>query len=978
MIEVNKQSIRNIKERGVAHKKSDYLQDFASDIHAGSKNLSIAHLNIRSLRNKVDEVRLLLRVCKFDILAITETHLDKGISNRQLQVDNYKIVRRDRHSDSIGGGCLVYIANHICSMRMNSFESADIEGIWLKILVNSTAFVVGTIYRPPSDLTFFKSFQLMLEKVWLKHRNVVILGDFNCDFAARKFDGTLSSDYGKKLQSLLQQFDYTVVNNQPTRVTSNTSTLIDLVITSKVEMIKSTRILDLGISDHMLVHASVKTKVQRPPPKIVKARTFKNFDRVEFSKDIRDAPWSVCSVFDDPDDCYWAWSHIFNNICQRHAPYRETKIRRQSLPWITPQIRHLMNLRYKSLQKAKSTNDERLWSEYRQLRNRITREVRLAKTKYYTEQFDKVKDCKSYWKLVKNSTCSQLSQPILAIRNVDGSIETSDQGKAEILNEHFSTIGEKLANDFSKIEQSDVHSQTDQITTPSVTEINLSFKVIEQSLTNLKENKASGPDMVAPKLLKYAGKALIPSLFSLYSISANCNRVPDTWKLANVSALFKKGDETDKHNYRPISLLCVPGKLMETSVASTISSHILNHNLSSSHQWAYKKGHSTELLLAKMTEDWRKALDNNLVVGIVFVDFRKAFDSISHPILLQKLLKLGIAGDLWGWIKDYLSHRYQVTQVNGCRSEAKPVSFGVPQGSVLGPTLFALFCNDLPNITSSENSEIHMYADDTTIYVIGPNPDVVAKYLNTILRKLYVWCCQNLLTPHPGKSEFMLLNRSRFVGPLQPIELGGCTIKQVSSTRCLGVEIDDRLKWNIHVTALMKSFTQKLNLLRSLYFLPTQAREEFYFKVILPSVTYGLVVWGSCGKTFLANLEHIHVRAAKIIHRMDWYTPSEEVLAKVHWRTIESTYEERLLALTYNCYHGNSPVPLQELFTKNNSKYDMRKKMTIKVIKPNTDLLKKSISYQGAVLWNSLDNDTRSIDNLRAFKCAVKKRQRQS
>ena len=150
-----------------------------------------------------------------------------------------------------------------------------------------------------------------------------------------------------------------------------------------------------------------------------------------------------------------------------------------------------------------------------------------------------------------------------------------------------------------------------------------------------------------------------------------------------------------------------------------------------------------------MTEDWRRALDN-LVVGIVFVDFLKAFDSISHHILLQKLQGLGIAGDLSCWIKYYLSNRSQVTIVNGCSSASMPVEFGVPQ-------LFSLFCNDLPDTVNEGDGEIHMYADDTTLYVIAYTRDIVATTLNNILSQLYDWCCRNSLNPQPGKTEFMLL-----------------------------------------------------------------------------------------------------------------------------------------------------------------------------------------------------------------------------
>jgi hypothetical protein len=176
------------------------------------------------------------------------------------------------------------------------------------------------------------------------------------------------------------------------------------------------------------------------------------------------------------------------------------------------------------------------------------------------------------------------------------------------------------------------------------------------------------------------------------------------------------------------------------------------------------------------------------------VDFRKSFDSISHSLLLQKLQGLGIAGDLWSWIEDYPSGRTQVTILNGSRSSPQPVKFGVPQGSVLGPTLFALFCNDLPNVIDDSEGELHMYADDTTIYVVAPSPDIVANMLNSVLGKLYHWCGRNLLTPHPGKTEYILLQRGSFTGPLQGVKLGDNNIRQVTSTRCLGVQIDNTLK----------------------------------------------------------------------------------------------------------------------------------------------------------------------------------------
>ena len=186
--------------------------------------------------------------------------------------------------------------------------------------------------------------------------------------------------------------------------------------------------------------------------------------------------------------------------------------------------------------------------------------------------------------------------------------------------------------------------------------------------------------------------------------SAVSNSVPASTKTANVLALFKKETELSTNQENWLNRL-LPPQLQ----------HISEHNLGHSHQWAYGKGHSIELLLVKMIEDWRRALDKNLVIGIVFVHFRKAVNSISHHVLLNKLQAVGVASDLWCWIKDYLADRSQATIVNGFQSETLPLKFVVPQGSVLGSTQFSVFCNDLPDVIEDCDSEIHMYADDTTI-----------------------------------------------------------------------------------------------------------------------------------------------------------------------------------------------------------------------------------------------------------------------
>ena len=306
-------------------------------------------------------------------------------------------------------------------------------------------------------------------------------------------------------------------------------------------------------------------------------------------------------------------------------------------------------------------------------------------------------------------------------------------------------------------------------------------------------------------------------------------------------------DETDRGNYRPLSILSILSKIMESCVNDVIVDHVFNINhLVTDNQWAYRNGHSTELLLAHLTETWRHAVDSGLVAGVAFVDFRKAFDCVNHEILLNKLqCRFGIRGPLLAWLTSCLTSRSQYTVLNGQRSILSHVTSGVPQGSVLGPTLFFLYTSDLVEFVQS--ATVYMYADDTTVYCIGESIDEVSATLNQSLKELYAWCSINRLTPHPKRSECMLIHRGSFTGPLPPIFLGGYFLNWVKYSRLLGVDIDNKLSWTSHVSDLKKNFANKLSLIEKCRFLPKHVLLNLYFKVIIPSVTYGIAVWGGGG-----------------------------------------------------------------------------------------------------------------------------------
>ena len=275
-----------------------------------------------------------------------------------------------------------------------------------------------------------------------------------------------------------------------------------------------------------------------------------------------------------------------------------------------------------------------------------------------------------------------------------------------------------------------------------------------------------------------------------------------------MNAAFKKGISKDRGNYRPLSLLSVPSKLVEDVIGKGLDKNIAEIGTATSNQWGYKKGISSETLLLYLTEKWKFALDDKKVIGALFIDFRKAFDTVCHSTLNHKLHAMSVSGAINELLMNYLKDRSQYVEVNEEKSELRAVDIGVPQGSILGPRLFAIYVNDFP--TAVQVGELHMYADDTTAFVIANTADEAIHYLNIIADDINSWCSKNRLTIHCDKTEAMLITRTQVCGPLLPIKIGEQVIKYVKTTKCLGVIIDNHLKWQHQIDAVCKSYAPKV------------------------------------------------------------------------------------------------------------------------------------------------------------------------
>ena len=300
-----------------------------------------------------------------------------------------------------------------------------------------------------------------------------------------------------------------------------------------------------------------------------------------------------------------------------------------------------------------------------------------------------------------------------------------------------------------------------------------------------------------------------------------------------------------------------------------------------------------------------------------------------------------------------MAEREQYTVINGVPSENTKVARGIPQGSVLGPILFALYTSDLPKAVITATT--FMYTDDTTMYCVGESVDQVTTTLNKALEELALWCKHNSLVPHPKKCEGMILKRNHLIGPLGSLKINQHLIKWSLSSKMLGETIDNNLTWSKHISELKRGFVKKLNLIKRGRFSPRNSLLDLYLKVILSSVTYALPIWGCCtNKNEFNSLEPIHCRAARVIYNLLRDMPSEDVRKTANWDFLFDTYKVKIATLIYNIYNRITPPCLEHIIQRKEHKYDLRHQHRVRAQRFET-YVKNSISRGGSIVWNILE-----------------------
>lgn len=448
---------------------------------------------------------------------------------------------------------------------------------------------------------------------------------------------------------------------------------------------------------------------------------------------------------------------------------------------------------------------------------------------------------------------------------------------------------------------------------------------------------------------------------------------PDDLKLAKVLPIYKSGSTTTLSNYRPISVLNYFSKIFEKVVYNKVINFLDEYNILVDNQFGFRQGHSTHHALITLVDKITKCMDNgDLVIGI-FLDLKKCFDTVDHDILIKKLYAYGIRGTLCNWFKSYLSDRSQYVLYDGEESDIKPITCGVPQGSILGPLLFLIFINDFAN--ASKTLYYVLFADDTNVFLAGKDIHVLVDQIQSELLKLSIWLQANKLTLNLDKTQYMVFHRAKRKTFDINIKINDCVIEQVIYTKFLGVIIDNRLDWTNHISYISSKLSKGIGIIcRARKFFTKAALTTLYNSFIFPYFIYGVEVWGHASNTYLQQLIKIQKKIIRIITNSHYMAHTKELFTKMAILPFDTLVKHRVGLLMYKISKGNVPRPLKTLYTCNKDvhSYNTRQKHHFRPIKANHEFSYRTFVAQSIYIWNNITQNLNTDVSFTIFKKSLK------
>ena len=870
-------------------------------------HLEVLFTNADTLtRTKLDELRQHVNEVMPVIIAVSEVSPKNKAAREEVE---YHIDGFNTHSLNLDGntgrGMLVYIHDSInksvSTVEVKS-QFSEVIGIEIK-LVAGDKLVFYCCYRSPSssDENNRQLNEIVGSLSDGSHSHVLAVGDFN--YPSINWDNCSTSQAEdstdeKFLDAVRSSFLYQHVNSHTRERAGQNPSLLDLVFTNEEDMVSDLQHLPpLGSSDHHVLSFKFHCYLDYATP--VDRFNFHKGDYEAMRKELASHNWENESGFSDTvgttgrvEKMWQAFSSVMTPIIEKYVPKIKVggKPKKGDFP-VAFELRDLIRAKKiahrKWIRNLGMPKEDAHRKEFVQLRNKVKNSMRKARREHEAEIASQAKEKPNrFWNHARKMLKTKSGvAPLRSDPDDASSLCYEAKEKSTILQRQFLSVfthepdGEVPKPDFWMEEFID--------------SVIFAMENVQKELAGLNPNKAGGPDNLPPRLLKELAAELAQPVTALFSASMDEGVLPSTWKTATVSPIFKKGSKQLAVNYRPVSLTCVLCKVMETVIRKSLMEHILKQGLLSDAQFGFVGGRSTTLNLLNYLDACADIVADGQAADCLYFDFAKAFDTVAHKRLLGKLNAYGIRGNLLKWLESFLVGRKQSVCVNGEMSFEGNVLSGVPQGSVLGPVLFVLMINDLPD---SVRALCLLFADDTKlIHRVASRED--ALLLQSDIEALEAWSRKWLLTFHPEKCKVLTL------GPIENVWGGfeytmhdgdgkAAVLEHIGEEKDLGVIFQENLRFDEHIQAKVKKANALMGLIRRVFtFLDEKSFRYLYTAFVRSVIETSQSVWFPSRKGLVKLLEDVQIRATGLVDGLGSMEYSDRLrklnLTSLHYRRIK-------------------------------------------------------------------------------------------
>ena len=867
-----------------------------------NKNLSVLSLNVQSLSSKWQSLYDLISFWKeknimFDLICLQETY--SVPLNSIFSLPGYHEIIHKTRTNSVGGGVAIYINSSLKFTILKDysiFKEKIFESLFIEVeFYNKKKIILGNIYRSPcmsvGDISasdkmnyFLEHMQGIIDSIGDRNQKAILCGDFNLNLLSYNNHAPT-----KEFTNMLFSAGFLQLISHPTRVAQhnnrNTVSLIDHIWSNDIQDQMESGVITTYLSDHFATFHFIGTKKHLTPPKTISSRVFSDDNIENFKQDLNNFSFNEVFEREDCQSSYDAFHEIFHRSLDLHFPIKTIRFNRNYHmieKWMTKGILNCRKKKFQ-LQKEVSKNPTpQIKERFKNYKNTYNKVLKTRKKLFYSEQLiSQQGNLKKTWQTIKEAAGLSSSNNSFTDKLIINGINIfGNESMSKEFNLHFTNVAANIKdsiNPTDKPPDSYLDESASSFQMPMITPQNI-YDIVK----DFEDKKSCDFSGISPFLIKRIIDSVAEPLCYIFNKSLETGVVPDQFKLAKVTPVFKKGgDPTNLSDYRPISLLMIFSKIIEKFVAMNLKSYLCENNIINKFQFGFQEAHSTYHPMIHLLNSVSEAMNKKEFTIGIFCDLKKAFDCVPKRTLLMKLKKYGISNMALNWFESYLSNRKQFVRIGNHDSEMINISSGVPQGSILGPILFLIFFNDLPNSTLLK---ILLFCDDTTIIASGKNLNELTALVNIELQKISQWFRANDMSLHPSKTKFTIFYPTPSLIPWNEINLyfdeneldspnpNPVLRKKIEfvnhesnepAIKFLGIYLDPALNFKFHIDSLNKKLSKSLFCLRRCKNMLTEkALISLYYSTFHCHLIYGILIY-SCA--YQTNLNSLIIKQKKAI-----------------------------------------------------------------------------------------------------------------